>query len=63
MAQIRNGRTLRPASERELSDRVSANQTDALADCLKRALETRIRAIQPDSDSSESFDNDDDWID
>lgn len=63
MAEIRHGTTLRPAKERELSDRMSEIKSDALADALKRALENRVRVFQPDSDSSESFDNDDDWND
>lgn len=63
MAEIRHGTTLRPAGERELSNRMSENKSDALADALKRALENRVRVFQPDSDSSESFDNDDEWND
>lgn len=63
MTEIRHGTALKPAKERELSNRVSDNKSDALADALKRALENRVRVFQPDSDSDESFDNDDDWND
>lgn len=63
MAEIRHGTTLKPAGERELSQRMSEIKSDALADALKRALENRVRVFQPDSDSSESFENDDEWND
>lgn len=66
--EIRHGTTLRPAEERVLSSRLSnddAAPTDALALALRRALEQRKGAIQSDSDdnSSESFDNDNEWDD
>uniref|UniRef100_A0A336KK08 CSON011222 protein n=1 Tax=Culicoides sonorensis TaxID=179676 RepID=A0A336KK08_CULSO len=66
--EIRHGTTLRPAEERVLSNRLSNDEaapTDALALALRRALEQRKGAIQSDSDddSSESFDNDNEWDD
>lgn len=65
--EIRHGTTLRPAEERVLGNRLSdeAAPTDALALALRRALEQRKGAIQSDSDddSSESFDNDNEWDD
>lgn len=66
--EIRHGTTLRPAEERVLTNRLSneeAAPTDALALALRRALDQRKGAIQSDSDddSSESFDNDNEWED
>lgn len=66
LKEIRQGVELRPAGERELSQRDSNNSsgcgTDALADALKRALQERSRALRLSDEEEDSSDNDE-WDD
>lgn len=62
--EIRRGKELKPAAERELTgQRDSCNRgTDALADALRRALQDRSKAFQS-SDEDESTSDNDEWDD
>lgn len=66
LKEIRQGVELRPAGERELSQRDSNNSTgggtDALADALKRALQERSKALRLSDEEDDSSDNDE-WED
>lgn len=66
LKEIRQGVELRPAGERECSQRDSSNSagcgTDALADALKRALQERSRALRLSDEEEDSSDNDE-WDD
>lgn len=65
LKEIRQGIELRPATERELGQRDSANSavgTDALAVALRRALQERNKALCSSSEEEESSDNDE-WDD
>lgn len=74
LQEIRQGKELRPASEREITGSAAGNRvssdgagggTDALADALRRALQERgrvIRSSDEDSDTSDT-DNDGEWDD
>uniref|UniRef100_A0A1B0D5N4 Uncharacterized protein n=2 Tax=Phlebotomus papatasi TaxID=29031 RepID=A0A1B0D5N4_PHLPP len=67
LEEIRRGKGLKPASERELPSVQRSNSgagTDALADALRRALMERGRVIRSsDEESNNSTDNDGEWDD
>uniref|UniRef100_A0A1B0CG85 WH2 domain-containing protein n=1 Tax=Lutzomyia longipalpis TaxID=7200 RepID=A0A1B0CG85_LUTLO len=67
LEEIRRGRDLKPASERELPSVQRSNSgagADALADALRRALMERGRVIRSsDEESNNSTDNDNEWDD
>lgn len=64
MDEIRRGKDLKPAAERELTgQRDSCNRgTDALADALRRALQERSRVLQSSDDEEDTSDNEE-WDD
>lgn len=71
MSEIRHGIELKPASERELPIRTSSDRnsggyadgTDILADVLRRALDTRAKAIHSSDDDDSDDDDDAEWDD
>lgn len=64
LQEIRQGKELRPAAERELNASAPRNSGDGVVNmalALRHALEERQRAIGPSSDESEGDSSDNDW--
>lgn len=61
MSEIRQGKELRSANERDSPP--SAGGTDALADALRRALQERSKVMCSSDEEGDSSDNNDEWED